>query len=100
MTVHTDALVAIAVMAIITYALRAGGYWLMGRIKLSPRIEAALNYLPGAVITALVVPAALEAGVAGVVGVGVVGIAMRWRGNLLLALVVGIGTVWVLRQLY
>lgn len=98
MSVHSDTWLVIAVMAVITYAFRAGGYWLMGRVNLSPRLEAGLSYLPGAVITALVVPAALEVGPEGIVGVIVVGIAMRWRGNLLLSLVLGVGTVWVLRQ--
>lgn len=98
MSVHSDTWLIIAVMAAITYAFRAGGYWLMGRVNLSPRLEAGLSYLPGAVITALVVPAALEVGPEGIVGVIVVGIAMRWRGNLLLSLVLGVGTVWVLRQ--
>jgi uncharacterized membrane protein len=95
---HSDTVVAIAIMAAITYSFRAGGYWLMGRVSLSPRLEAGLSYLPGAVITALVVPAALEAGVEGVIGVAAVGVVMRTRGNLLLALVAGIGVVWLMRQ--
>ncbi len=96
---HRETLVAIAVMAIITYGLRAGGYWLMGRISLSPRFEAGLGYLPGAVITALVVPAALEAGIEGILGVVAVGITMRLRPNLMLAMAAGVGTVWALRTL-
>lgn len=98
-TVHHDTWLVIIVMSAITYSFRAGGYWLMGRVTLSPRVEAGLSYLPGAVITALVVPAALEAGIEGVAGVAAVGIAMRWRGNLMLALVAGIGVVWLYRQM-
>lgn len=96
--VQTDSLWAIAVMALITYGFRGGGYWLMGRITLSPRMEAGLAYLPGAVITALVVPSMLEAGTPGVFGVIVVAICMRIRPNLLLAMTAGIVTVWLLRQ--
>lgn len=94
---HRDTLIAIAVMAVITYGLRAGGYWLMGRVTLSPRFEAGLGYLPGAVITALVVPAALEAGTEGILGVLAVGLTMRLRPNLMLAMVAGVGTVWAIR---
>lgn len=94
-----DSIAAILIMASITYAFRAGGYWLMGRITLSPRAEAGLAYLPGAVITALVVPASLEAGVPGVMGLIAVGIGMRIRPNLMLALVAGVGTVWLTRQI-
>lgn len=95
---QTDSLWAIAIMAIITYGFRGGGYWLMGRVTLSPRMEAGLAYLPGAVITALVVPSMLEAGTPGVFGVIVVALCMRVRPNLLIAMTAGIVTVWLLRQ--
>ena len=95
---QTDSLWAIAIMAIITYGFRGGGYWLMGRLTLSPRMEAGLAYLPGAVITALVVPSMLEAGTPGVFGVIVVALCMRVRPNLLIAMTAGIVTVWLLRQ--
>lgn len=98
MTVHGSALVLILLMGVVTYALRAGGYWLMGRVTLSPRLEAGLAYLPGAVITALVVPSAIEAGLPGIVGLGAVAIVMRRWNNLFLALVAGIGAVWLMRQ--
>lgn len=97
-SLQTDSLWAIAVMAVITYGFRGGGYWLMGRVTLSPRLEAGLAYLPGAVITALVVPSMLEAGVPGIFGVAVVALCMRIRPNLLLAMTAGIVTVWFLRQ--
>lgn len=97
-SIQVDSLWAIAVMAIVTYAFRGGGYWLMGRVTLSPRMEAGLAYLPGAVITAIVVPSMLEAGVPGVFGVAAVAVCMRIRPNLLLAMTAGIVTVWMLRQ--
>lgn len=97
-SLQTDSLWAIAVMAAITYGFRGGGYWLMGRVTLSPRMEAGLAYLPGAVITALVVPSMLEAGLPGVFGVAVVAICMRIRPNLLIAMTAGILTVWMIRQ--
>jgi uncharacterized membrane protein len=98
-TIHGEALVVIALMGIVTYALRAGGYWLMGRVSISPRMEAALAYLPGAVITALVVPSALEAGFPGVVGVGIVALVMWMRPNLLLAMLGSMATVVLLGRL-
>jgi len=97
MSLRGDTLLAILLMGIVTYALRAGGYWLMGRVAISPRMEGALAYLPGSVITALVVPSALEAGVPGVVGVGVVALVMWKRPNLLLALLASMGAVALLR---
>ncbi len=98
MTIHGSALVTIILMGVCTYALRAGGYWLMGCVTLSPRLEAGLAYLPGAVLTALVVPATIDAGVPGVMALFAVAIVMRRTGNLFLALVAGMGVVWLLRQ--
>lgn len=97
MSVHPTALLAIVLMAIVTYATRAGGYWLMGRITLSPRVAVMLAYLPGAVLTSLVVPAVLEEGLAGVIALAATALAMQWRGNLLLAMLAGVGTIWLVR---
>lgn len=65
------ALIAIVGMALVTYATRAGGLWLMVHVPLSPRVEAFLRYLSGSVLVALVVPAALREGPAAWVAVGV-----------------------------
>lgn len=99
MTIHQGALLAIALMALVTYACRSGGYWLMGRVTMSPRVEIGLTYLPGAVLISLVVPAMAEEGVPGVCAVVVTAVAMRRTNNLLIAMVVGIGTVWLVRQI-
>lgn len=98
MTMHPDALGAIVLMAVVTYALRAGGYWMMGRVQLSARAEAAMAYLPGAVIASLVVPGVIEAGTPGVVGLAGVALVMwRW-GNVMAGMVVGVALVWLVRH--
>lgn len=99
MTISGEALMTILLMGVVTYTLRAGGFWLMGRVTISSRMESALAYLPGAVITALVVPSALEAGPPGIVGVGVIALVMWKRPSLVLAMIAGMGTVVVLRSL-
>lgn len=99
MTIHPTALLAIALMAIVTYLTRAGGYWLLGRFTLSPRLEAGLTYLPGSVFIALVVPAMIEEGLAGAISIGVTAIVIRCTNNLLFTLLAGIGTVYIVRQL-
>jgi uncharacterized membrane protein len=85
-------------MALVTYACRAGGYWLMGRVTMSPRIGIGLTYLPGAVLISLVAPAMAEEGIPGVAAVAATALTMRKTNNLLLAMIAGIGTVWLLRQ--
>lgn len=76
MSMHPDALLVIILMAVVTYATRAGGYWIMGRITLSSRLEAALTYLPGAVLASLVVPVVVEEGLSGVLALVATAVAM------------------------
>lgn len=53
----------IVAAAIATYATRFGGYVLITRMKrIPPRVEAALNAVPAAVLTTLVAPAAVTGG--------------------------------------
>ncbi len=98
MTIHPSALLAIVLMAIVTYLTRAGGYWMMGRVTISPRIEAGLVHLPGAVLIALIAPATVEEGVPGVVALAVTALVMRRTSNLFLAMVAGVGTIWLMRK--
>lgn len=94
----SDALFAILGMALAAYATRAGGLWLMGLVKLSPRMEAWLRALPGAVMVALVAPEVVSGGIAAAVAaLATVLVAIRSK-NLLLAMVFGVGFVWVLRH--
>ncbi len=97
MTVDHRTLLTIAGMAIVTYALRAGGLWLMGRVPLSGRVETWLRYVPGTVLISLVAPGVLANGVPGAVAaLATVGVAAR-TGNALLAMVAGVLTVLVAR---
>ncbi|PZM13616.1 AzlD family protein [Rhizobium tubonense] len=53
----------IAAAAIVTYLTRFGGYVLITRMaRIPPRMEAALNAVPAAVLTTLVAPAFFNGG--------------------------------------
>lgn len=67
----TDALLVIFAMALVTYATRAGGIFLVGFVPMSARTEAFLRYLAGSVLVALVVPATVRGGPEGYLAVGV-----------------------------
>lgn len=55
---HTDMVILILMCALATFATRIGGYVLMARMKsIPPRLDAALNAVPAAVLTTLVAPA-------------------------------------------
>jgi uncharacterized membrane protein len=55
-------LLAIAGMAIGTYACRGGGYWLFRQIKPSPFVRDLLSYLPGTLFMGFITPALLAGG--------------------------------------
>jgi uncharacterized membrane protein len=55
----------IVAAAIVTYATRVGGYLVLSRFRrIPPRVDAALNAVPAAVLTTLVAPAAVFNGAA------------------------------------
>lgn len=49
-------------MTAATYSMRAGGYWIMGRVPLTPRVRRGLESLPGAIIVSTILPIALKGG--------------------------------------
>lgn len=99
MRIDPLALLAILGMAAVTYATRVSGLWLMGRVTLSRRMEAALEYLPGTVLVAIVAPVVLTGGIAEkIAALATVAVAVRSR-NLLLAMVTGVAVVWIVRNI-
>ncbi|MDX3925092.1 MAG: AzlD family protein [Shinella sp.] len=60
---HAQTLVIIFFGAVATYLTRVGGYALISRMeRIPPRLEAALNAVPAAVLTTLAAPAFLTGG--------------------------------------
>jgi uncharacterized membrane protein len=73
-------ILAILAMAAATYPMRAGGYWLMGRVVLTPRIRKMLEASPGAVITATILPLLMREGLPAALAILAAGTAMYfWR---------------------
>ena len=94
---ETLALLTILGMALITYATRAGGFWLMGLVTPSPRVEAWLKQIPGAVLVAIIAPAVLASSLAETLAsLATVLVAIRTK-NVLVAMLVGVATVAILR---
>ncbi len=97
MQVDPLSLATILGMALATYATRAVGLWLMGRISPSARTEAWLKQIPSAVLVSIVAPAVISGGAVAALGAAATAlVAVRTR-NLLLAMVAGVGVVVVLR---
>jgi uncharacterized membrane protein len=90
-----EALVTIVGMALVTYSTRAGGMWLMRFSSSSARTERWLQHIPGSVLAAIIAPAVVAHGIAGVVAVIVTGAVSLRTGNLLLAMASGVVTVYL-----
>lgn len=89
--------IAIIAMALVTYAVRAGGFLLMGYVPLTGRVRAFLNALPGAVVVAIILPIAVHGGVAAATAVTVALVVMVWARNDLIAVVCGVATAALVR---
>ena len=115
MTIDPVVLMTILTMAVVTYATRVGGFVLLSKSMLEGRIGTLLHYVPGAVLVAIVAPSilplkligiqggesgALAAGAAeAIAAVITAAIAARFK-NLLIAMLVGVITVWLLRRIF
>ncbi|UPO79883.1 AzlD family protein [Parasaccharibacter sp. TMW 2.1888] len=56
MILHLPALLAIIVMALVTYLTRISGYLLLTGRCLSPRMQAIMDIVPGCVLVAVIAP--------------------------------------------
>lgn len=89
----------ILTLAALTYATRFGGHVILSRFKrINPRLEVALDAVPAAVITALVVPAAFMTGLPEFVGAALA-VILSFRLSMLSAVILSAATVAALRYL-
>ena len=99
MRIDLSAFLTIAGMGLATYATRAGGFWLMGRIPISSRVERWLAAIPGAILIAIVAPLIVASGPAGWLAVAGTALVAARTNNLLLAIAVGVTMASALRVL-
>ena len=96
---QTSSMLTILGMALVTYATRAGGLWLMGRVRPSPRVEKWLRHIPDAVLISIVAPIVAASGPAELLAVlATVVVGVRTE-NVLLTMLIGVGVVWAVRNL-
>lgn len=91
-------LLALVVMAVTTVLMRAGGFWLMGRVPLTPRVRRMLEALPGSIVAAIVVPIVAKIGPVALLAVVCAAAAMIVRRNELLAVAVGVVAAVIARS--
>jgi uncharacterized membrane protein len=97
MTLRWDVLAAIIGMALASYLCRAGGYAVLRVTRPPPFVHSMLQYLPGCIFVAFLAPVFLRAGWPAILA-GAVVLAVQARlGRLALSILVGVGTLWLLR---
>jgi uncharacterized membrane protein len=92
-------LIAMAAMAVASYACRVAGFLLMGYVPITPKLEAALKSIPLGVMIGIVAPSVATGRVPEVAGLLAVGLVMKLLRNDLAAALSGAGTVAALRAL-
>ena len=80
---------AILAMAVVTYLMRAGGFFIMAKVPLTPTLRRMLEALPGAVVTATILPIIAREGLAAMLAIAAAGVVMVLRRNDFLAVVTG-----------
>lgn len=90
-------LAAILAMAAVTYAMRAGGFWLMARVPLTARVRRILAALPGTVVVATVLPIAVREGLPAILAITAAAAAMILRRNDFLAVLAGMAVAAAVR---
>ncbi|HEY4141928.1 MAG TPA: AzlD domain-containing protein [Pseudolabrys sp.] len=84
-------------MTLVVYATRAGGFWLLGRVTIGPRLRKILEAMPGAVIAATVAPILLHGGVSAIMAVLAAAAAMLIVRNDFAAVVAGVAVAALAR---
>lgn len=99
MKLEPTVLITIAGMALVTYAIRISGFWLMGHVTLSKRVETWLNYIPGSILIAIIAPDVFSGGLASIVATLVSILVAARTHSLLLAIIIGVGTILIMRSI-
>ncbi len=101
MTLRLDLLPLLLALTLASFACRAGGFWLMRFVTVTPRLQAALNAAPLAVMVGVVTPAAARGNPPEILGLVVTAAVMRLTRSDLVAALSGVLAValtrWALR---
>lgn len=92
-----EALIAMAGMALVTMAVKAGGLLLANRLPQTGFVAAWMRHLPGAVLASLVAPAILTGGPAEAVAALATAAMFLVSRNLFAAMATGVAAVFLVR---
>lgn len=97
MWTSTEALIAILGMALVTFAIKAGGLLLANRLPRHGFAAAWLKHIPGAVLASLVAPALVTGSAAEVIAAAATALVYVTTRSLLPAMAAGVLAVYLAR---
>jgi uncharacterized membrane protein len=97
MSVDAVTLLAIAGMAIATYATRVAGLFVMQLVSVRGRVKAAFDALPPAILMAVIAPTILATGIAETLAALITAIAAIMRLPMIVTIIIGVASVVLLR---
>jgi uncharacterized membrane protein len=77
--------------------MRAGGFWLMARVPLTPRVQRMLAALPGSIIAATVLPIIAKGGPVAMLAIATAALVMVVRRNDFLAVLAAMSMAAAMR---
>jgi uncharacterized membrane protein len=98
MDTDANTLLAIAGMALATYATRIGGFALMRFMEVKGRMKAALDAMPAAILMSVIAPTVIGTGVAETLAAVITAAAAILRLPMIVTIVIGIASVVALRM--
>ena len=98
MLTSPEALLAILGMALVTFAVKAGGLLLANRLPRHGFAAAWLRHIPGAVLASLVAPALVTGSPAEVIAAAITALVYFLTRNLLAAMAAGVLAVYLARM--
>lgn len=97
MTLRWDVLAAILGMALVTFAVRAGGYAVLRAWKPPRFVEAMLNHMPGCIFVAFILPSVALQGAWHIAAAGVAVLCMRLTRMLTVSILAAVAALWLFR---
>jgi uncharacterized membrane protein len=97
MLTSPEALLAILGMALVTFAIKAGGLLLATRLPSTGFAAAWLKHIPGAVMASLVAPALVTGSAAEAIAAAATAVVYFLSRNLFAAMAIGVLTVFLAR---
>jgi uncharacterized membrane protein len=98
MVTDANTLLAIAGMALATYATRTGGFALMRFMQVKGRMKAALDAMPAAILMSVIAPTVIGTGVAETLAAVITAAAAILRLPMIVTIIIGIASVVALRM--